>query len=122
MRDVMIEVILTVVGIVFVTLFVANVVMPLKENQAVLAQTNSQLISSLQAEVNSGASMSVKGSSVRSQIDRNVGNTNVEIYVDGTKWNGKAYSACNIVINDSTEFSMETEIASGKTIYRYTTK
>ena len=120
MRDIMIEVILTVVGIVFATLFVSNVVMPLKENQAVLAQTNSQLISSLQAEVNSGASMTVKGSSIKSQINRSIGNENVEIYVDGTKWDKKEYNTCNITVNDNDEFTMRTEITSGKTVYRYT--
>lgn len=122
MRDILIEVILTVIGIVFATIFMSDVVVPLKDNQAMLAQTNTQLISTLQAEVNSGTSTTIKGSAIKSQINRSVGSGNVEIYVNGTKWDGKSYDSSNITVNDDDEFSLSTEILSGKTVYRYSRK
>lgn len=122
MKEFLVEGILIAVCAFFAVLFVQNVFTPLKENQVLFAETNTQLMSSLQAEVNNGTETDITGSSIISQINRNAGKSNVEIYVDGTQWNNKKYDQCNITVNQNDKYDLETRVSGGVTTYRYTEK
>ena len=84
-----------VITLVSLVTFIDNTFVPYREQQAFMAQANENMLEKLNGELNNattGGSVSVSGSTVKSTIDANVGKSNVEIYVNGTKWEiGRAH-------------------------------
>lgn len=115
-----------VITLVSLVTFIDNTFVPYREQQAFMAQANENMLEKLNGELNNattGGSVSVSGSTVKSTIDANVGKSNVEIYVNGTKWDGKASGSSNIRIEESSMYTKTTEQPSSsngnKIIYRF---
>lgn len=97
---------------------------PLKGNTVFMQETNNQTMATLQAELtdSAGTDVTASGSSIKSLINSSVSNANIEIYVDGTKWDGKTYADSNISISESDKYTRTIEVTEGKTIYKFTKK
>lgn len=123
MKDALGIVVGVVITLVALSLAITGTFMPFRDNQALLGSTNASLMTSLQSELNSSISdLTVTGSSIKSLINSSVGNSNIEIHVNSTKWDGKTYDDCNITVSSSTQYTQSTRTSNGKTIYEFTTK
>lgn len=118
-----------VVGVVITLVslvgFIDNTFVPYREQQAFMAQSNQTMLEKLNGELNgaTGGAVNVGSSSVKSTISSSVGRSDVEIYVNGTKWDGNALGSSNITVEDSATYTKTTEQPSSsngnKTIYRF---
>lgn len=124
MKDAMgiiIGVVLTVVALTYV---VTGTFVPFKSNQEILTQTNTNLMSTLQAEIGSSTDGTVtqKGSAIKSLINSSVGGSNVKIYVNGTLWDGKAYGSSNVSVSDDGDYTRTISNEGGTMVYRFESK
>ncbi len=123
MKDSMSIVMGVVLTVVALAMVVTSTFMPFKANQQMLASTNTSLMSSLQAEIDGSVSSDVSkvtGSAIQSLINSSVSNSNIEIYVGGTKWDGKTYSSSNISVNSSDTYTRSIAVDGSKTKYTFT--
>lgn len=110
--------VLTVVALVMT---VTDTFVPYKENQAVLSSSNSALMSSLQAEVDSSTdtNVTVTGASIKTLINNSVGSSNIVIIVGDTTWDHKSYSSSNISVSDSTKYTRTISTSGSVTTYTF---
>lgn len=122
MKDAMGIIIGVVLAVIALVMTTQNTFVPYKNNQTLLANSNTKLMSSLQTEIddNTGDSTTVSGSSIKTLINSNVGNSNVKIIVGGTTWDGKTYSGSNITVSDSDSYTRTLSVSGSTTTYTFT--
>lgn len=104
-------------------IFITGAFVLFKNNQKALNDTNAQTFAQLQAELNESVGSTVKGSYLKTFMNSNVSSTTVEIYVNGTEWNGTVAGITSLNINDSDDYTQDSPtVSGGKTIYKFNKK
>ena len=115
---IVIGIVLTLVALVMT---ITGTFEPFKQNQQLMNQTNSQMLTQVNAEVSNSTSTTVTGEYIQSLMDKNAGKSDViSIKVDGSVWNGSAYASSGITITASDSYSQKITVESGKTVYTFT--
>jgi hypothetical protein len=115
---IVIGIVLTLVALVMT---ITGTFEPFKQNQQLMNQTNNQMLTQVNAEVSNSTSATVTGQYIQSLIDKSVGKSDIiTIKVDGSTWNGSAYSACGITVKATDSYTQKITVETGKTVYTFT--
>ena len=110
---------LIAVTCVAIALFIVLIFMVFKNNLVSLSGTNAQTFAQLNSELSQSAGSSVTGSYVKTFMGSNVNSSSVEIWIDGTQWDGSSALLNGILATDS--YTQEPPVISnGKTVYKFT--
>lgn len=100
MKDALGIVVGVVITLVALAMTVSDVFNPFKDNQKLLAQSNSQMLGQLTNEVNSSSTTEVSGQSVITFINSEA-SRGTKIMVEGKDWTNTSYTGSTINTSDT---------------------